>query len=230
MENQENKSAKIVTCFNSKGGCGKTTTAVQLAGTLGKMGYKVFLCDMDPQNTATLWYHTASAEHPFNAEAMALGPLKETFVSKLAPLTKKFDLIVIDCPPALESRVPWVSLLASDLAIIPVIPVMDNIWTAKQAQEFAEKAELENPSLKAAFLLNMKRRGKVYEVCENELRELARLPFFKTEIAMRNAFPESQLYGAVVSDFGKSKASEEVEMLAKEVLEMVGLKTKRGGK
>jgi chromosome partitioning protein len=31
--------------------------------------------------------------------------------------------------------VPWAALVASDLAIIPVVPVMDNVWASKQAEE-----------------------------------------------------------------------------------------------
>jgi chromosome partitioning protein len=57
--------AKIVTVFNQKGGCAKTMTTMQLAGTLGLQGLKVFVVDMDPQNTAALWFHQAAAETPF---------------------------------------------------------------------------------------------------------------------------------------------------------------------
>ena len=39
--------ANVITIFNQKGGCGKTTIAIQLAGTLGRRGQKALLIDME---------------------------------------------------------------------------------------------------------------------------------------------------------------------------------------
>ncbi len=44
----------VISIINQKGGCGKTTTSVNLATGLVKRGYRVLLVDMDPQGHATL--------------------------------------------------------------------------------------------------------------------------------------------------------------------------------
>ncbi|MEM7412475.1 MAG: AAA family ATPase [Myxococcota bacterium] len=45
---------RVIAIVNQKGGCGKTTTAVNLAGALCADGHRVLVVDLDPQAHATL--------------------------------------------------------------------------------------------------------------------------------------------------------------------------------
>lgn len=231
------RACKIIAVVNQKGGCTKTATTMQLGGAFAEAGVVTAIVDMDPQVTATLWSMQARPGRPqFPAKVVSLAALKDRFLDKLGPLTEAYELIIIDCPPAIESDVPWAALLVADLAIIPVVPVMDNVWASKIAEDLVFKARAEREEkglpgkLDGVFLLQQQRRGTVFEVCEEILREGARLPILSTRIALRNIYPESQLYGSHVSAMGKTPAAAEVSSFCNEIAKILDVKLKKVAK
>jgi len=55
-QRQEKEIVRTIAITNLKGGCGKTTTSVNLAAALALKGYRTLLIDLDPQGHATLGF------------------------------------------------------------------------------------------------------------------------------------------------------------------------------
>jgi chromosome partitioning protein len=147
-------------------------------------------------------------------------------VNEIEKMVELYDFILIDCPPAIESQTPWAALQIADLGLIPVTPVMDNIWASNEASELGLKAQRDNPELKLRYVVSRMKRGNIYSSCLRLLHSDPNIESFKSIIMDRNVYPESQLIGQTVHARGNKAATEEVESLTNEVLKLLGIRGK----
>lgn len=137
--------AKIITVANQKGGSGKTTVSMQLAGTLARRGYRVLVVDADPQATATRWAASASDDIPFPASVVGLSAANEKVHREVRKFIDDYSVIIIDCPPAADSQVPQSTLLVADLVLVPIIPSPLDMWAAVGIKQvIANVLEIDN--------------------------------------------------------------------------------------
>jgi len=83
---------KIISIANQKGGCGKTTTAINLASTLGFNGRKTLLIDLDPQAHATLGLNVDDQNSLYNCISK-LTPHKLKIKEIIQKVSKDFDIV-----------------------------------------------------------------------------------------------------------------------------------------
>jgi chromosome partitioning protein len=84
--------AKIFCVANQKGGVGKTTTAVNLAGGLAQIGQRVLLADLDPQGNATMGAGVNKAELTASIYEVLLG-LSDIRTVRMRSEAGKFDVL-----------------------------------------------------------------------------------------------------------------------------------------
>lgn len=220
--------ANIISCFNQKGGAGKTTVSVHLAVGLAGRGYKVALVDTDEQSSAMTWAAQAGEATPFPASVMGLSQMGARLHQELKKHMEDYDFLVVDCPPAINSPIPKSAMLVSDLAIIPMKASPVDIWAATPAKELALDVQTINDTLQIRVLPNEVQKTKLARDAIEVLEEDQSAPVMQTRISLRTAYRECASEGATVYSMRNRKgelkapdAVQEIESLVTEVLTLL---------
>ncbi len=212
--------AKILAVVNQKGGSGKTTLSMQLAGALARRHHKVLVVDADPQGTATRWAASAEDETPFPASVVGLSAASAKVHREVKKLVDDYDYIIIDCPPAADSPVPQSALLIAELALVPLIPSPLDMWAAVGIRQVIENVSDLNEDLQARLIINQCQPHTTLAQQTLEILPEFGIKLAKSYVRHRQVYRQSAVFGQTVHDFGsKAQAAiEEIESLTDEVL------------
>jgi len=213
--------AKILTVCNQKGGSGKTTATMQLAGAFARRGMRVLVADADPQGTATRWAASASDEHPFPCAVVGVANAGGKVHREVAKFADNYDLILIDCPPAADSPVPQSALLVSDLALVPLVPSPLDLWASVGIREVIGRMSDIHEGLQARLLLNQAQPNQNLTRETLDILPQFGIPLCQTQWRQRAAFRQSAVWGQTVHDLDNKAAIEEVESLTDELLQLL---------
>ena len=176
--------AAVIGITNQKGGIGKTTTALNLAGILGKKKRKTLLIDMDSQRNAT---YMSGIRNPEKTTTDILGgdcDIRETILQTkyydiipsdaylsnaeraegldlhlladaISKVKRAYDYIVIDTPPLL-GQLLTMSMIASDYLIIPAEPNISTLLALDDLWNTIQKVQRDNRKLSVLGILLVK--------------------------------------------------------------------------
>lgn len=211
--------AKIIVVSNQKGGAGKTTVTMQLAGGFSLNGSKVLVVDGDPQETAMRWSAAAMDDTPFPASVISLSAAGDKIHREIKNFINVYDIIIFDCPPAAESNVAQSALLVADMCIVPVLPSPPDIWASVAIKEAINKAMVINEEIKSRILVNQYQQNVSLMKEIVPLLDHFNIPLFKASWGQRIAYKESAASGQSVHALGtKAKQSiDEVNKVIKEI-------------
>jgi len=134
---------RIISCLNLKGGCGKSTTIVNIGGILAEKKMKPLLIDFDSQQSATRWSQQGAGNFPFPVIPLTLeSPSQAKREIERLAIEHKADIVLIDTPPQIGND-SMVAALISDIVLIPVSPSPLDLWAAKEAVQMVKEARAE---------------------------------------------------------------------------------------
>jgi len=212
--------AKIIAVVNQKGGAGKTTVSMQLAGTLGLRGYRTLVVDADPQGTASRWAASAPDDRPFPASVVGLSAAQGKLHREVKKLMDDYRFIVIDGPPAAESPIAQSALMVADMALVPVIPSPLDMWASIGIRKAIENAADLNENLQARLVVNQCQPNTSLARDVLDLLPEFGIETLRSQLHQRTVYRQCAVFGQTVHDFGykAAPAVKEINALCDEVM------------
>lgn len=135
----------IFAIANPKGGSGKTTVSIILAGEFAKHGYSTAIVDADPQGSSYQW-HASSVARGLSPDGVDLVRAPdEKALTKAMERLEGYDVVVIDTPGYYGSVLVQ-SALRADLVVLPskvhTFDASQIVRTIRNLEKHAGDAEL----------------------------------------------------------------------------------------
>lgn len=203
----------IISFLNQKGGVGKTTLSINVAGYLAQRGFKILLIDADKQASSSTWASLRD-EPTFQVVNLA----RNNMAKEALAMAADYDHIIIDGPPHAE-EVARACIIASDYVALPIEPSGLSTWSSHMTVRQVREAREYKPYLECGFVISRK-IGKT--VIGREIRRMAAqvgMPILNSEIEQRVAFAESLTMGQTIFEWApESAAAQEIQNLITEIM------------
>jgi len=122
----------IILIGSQKGGCGKSTTAVNISAELAGKAHDVILVDADRQSTANNWAMDR-AENKDLPEVHCIQKY-ENIRNTLVDLDTRYEYVIVDAAGR-DSRELRTGMTAANILIVPFRPSQPDLDTLPNMQE-----------------------------------------------------------------------------------------------
>ncbi len=186
-----NSGLVIITVASFKGGVGKTTTAIHIAGYLAAKN-STLLIDGDPNRSSLEWAEAGNFDFKVVDERQS------------AKYAKDYEHIVIDTKARPEENDLKILAEGCDLLIIPTTP--DALSIKATLKMLAALQTLDTSSYKILITMTPPPPSRDGRDAENILKKND-LPVFKTEIRRYQVYKKASLEGCLVKDVANPYAA-----------------------
>jgi len=165
---------RTIMILNTKGGCGKSTIATNLASYYAfEMEQKVVLEDFDPQGSSTEWLRVRPEQYP---EITGIRAWEEK-----TRVPRNTDIVIIDAPAATYGKDMTTLVRRADTILIPVLPSpIDMRAAARFIHDLLLQGKVSRKQTKIAVIANRVRENTlVFHDLEKFLKSL-KIPFITT--------------------------------------------------
>jgi len=206
----------IVALLNQKGGVGKTTLALHLAGAWARQGCRVTVIDADPQGSALDWSEQRAKEGGARLFGV-LGLARDTLHREVPEIARGVDHVVIDGPPRIAGLMRS-ALLAADLVLVPAQPSPFDGWASGEMLNLIREARIFRPELIARFVLNRCAARTIIARDTGDALAEHDPPVLAARIGQRVAFAVAARTGQLVFEVESGgSAAREITALAAEI-------------
>lgn len=208
----------IILIGSQKGGCGKSTIAINLAAYLAHLGKDVILVDADRQQSAANWVKdrdltTLPKVHCIQRYDDVKNTLKD--------LAKRYEYIIVDVAGH-DSKELRTAMLVANLFIIPFRPSQFDLDTLPHLSEVIDQASSFNENLKSYGLLTLAPTNPSVSEVQQANDYLADFPILQPLSAVihdRKIYRDAISEGKGVIESQNIKAKNEFVTFAEEILE-----------
>jgi chromosome partitioning protein len=160
-----------VMIMNSKGGCGKSTIATNVACYFANDGAKVALADYDPQRTSLDWLALRPADLP------AIAPVNACD-DGIRGVPRDTEVLVIDAPARTHGSEMNELVRRAETILVPVMPSPIDMKAAEHfLKELLELGKVQREQARIAVIANRVRENTLmYEELDKYLGKL-KLPY-----------------------------------------------------